>query len=102
MAKTSTKVFVLEVMGRHAGWITAAVGMADDADTPIPLRAAVSRRFAFDEAKFLAAVDAKVKRFGYCCVGVSEGLQNAAGQADGRSRHDATRSATRSWAASGR
>ena len=37
MAKTSTKVFVLEVMGRHAGWITAAVGMADDSDTPIPL-----------------------------------------------------------------
>ena len=37
MAKTSTKVFVLEVMGRHAGWITAAVGMADDAATPIPL-----------------------------------------------------------------
>jgi 6-phosphofructokinase 1 len=42
MAATSTKVFVLEVMGRHAGWITAAVGMADDADTPIPL-GAVSR-----------------------------------------------------------
>src|SRR3954447_20251262 len=37
MAKTSTKVFVLEVMGRHAGWITAAVGMADDPGTPIPL-----------------------------------------------------------------
>src|SRR6185436_16226254 len=37
MAKTSTKVFVLEVMGRNAGWITAAVGMADDAATPIPI-----------------------------------------------------------------
>ena len=37
MARTSTKVFVLEVMGRHAGWITAAVGLADDEDTPIPL-----------------------------------------------------------------
>ena len=37
MAKTSTRVFVLEVMGRHAGWITAAVGLADDEHTPIPL-----------------------------------------------------------------
>jgi 6-phosphofructokinase 1 len=78
MAKTSTKVFVLEVMGRHAGWITAAVGMAEDAATPIPL-VLLFPEIAFDEPKFLAAVDDKVKRFGYCCVGVSEGLKNAAG-----------------------
>ncbi|HEY8242636.1 MAG TPA: diphosphate--fructose-6-phosphate 1-phosphotransferase, partial [Casimicrobiaceae bacterium] len=62
MAKTSTKVFVLEVMGRHAGWITAAVGMAEDAATPIPL-VLLFPEIAFDEARFLAAVDAKVKRF---------------------------------------
>ena len=79
MAKTSTKVFVLEVMGRHAGWITAAVGMAEDAATPIPL-VLLFPEVAFDEAKFLAAVDAKVKAFGYCCVGVSEGLLNADGK----------------------
>jgi ATP-dependent phosphofructokinase / diphosphate-dependent phosphofructokinase len=79
MAKTSTRVFVLEVMGRHAGWITAAVGMAEDAATPIPL-ILLFPEIAFDEAKFLAAVDAKVKRFGYCCVGVSEGLQDASGK----------------------
>ena len=79
MAKTSTRVFVLEVMGRHAGWITAAVGMAEDAGTPIPL-VLLFPEIAFDEAKFLAAVDDKVKRFGYCCVGVSEGLQNAEGK----------------------
>jgi 6-phosphofructokinase 1 len=79
MAKTSTKVFVLEVMGRHAGWITAAVGMAEDAATPIPL-VLLFPEVAFDEAKFLAAVDAKVKAFGYCCVGVSEGLLNAQGK----------------------
>ncbi|MEP7180623.1 MAG: 6-phosphofructokinase [Betaproteobacteria bacterium] len=78
MAKTSTKVFVLEVMGRHAGWITAAVGLADDEATPIPL-VLLFPEIAFDEAKFLAAVDGKVKRFGYCCVGVSEGLKNAEG-----------------------
>ncbi|MEO8306070.1 MAG: 6-phosphofructokinase [Betaproteobacteria bacterium] len=79
MARTSTKVFVLEVMGRHAGWITAAVGMADDADTPIPLLL-LFPEIAFDEPKFVAAVEARVKRHGYCCVGVSEGLKNAAGK----------------------
>ncbi len=78
MARTSTKIFVLEVMGRHAGWITAAVGMADDEDTPIPL-VLLFPEVRFDEAKFLAAVDAKVKRFGYCCIGVSEGLLDARG-----------------------
>jgi len=78
MARTSTKVFVLEVMGRHAGWITAAVGMADDVDTPIPL-VLLFPEVRFDETRFMAAVDAKVKRFGYCCVGVSEGLLDAQG-----------------------
>ena len=79
MAKTSTKVFVLEVMGRNAGWITAAVGMAADEETPVPL-VLLFPEIRFDEAAFLAEVDAKVKRFGYCCVGVSEGLQNAEGK----------------------
>src|ERR1700737_13387 len=78
MAKTSTRVFVLDVMGRHAGWITAAVGLADDKTTPIPL-VLLFPEIAFDEARFLAVVDAKVKKFGYCCIGVSEGLKNAAG-----------------------
>ena len=79
MAKTSTRVFVLEVMGRHAGWITAAVGMADDAETPIPL-VLLFPEVPFHEAKFLAAVDAKVKRHGYCCIGVSEGLKGPDGR----------------------
>ena len=79
MAKTSTKVFVLEVMGRHAGWITAAVGMAEDAGTPIPL-VLLFPEIPFDETKFMAAVQARVEAVGYCCVGVSEGLQNAEGK----------------------
>jgi ATP-dependent phosphofructokinase / diphosphate-dependent phosphofructokinase len=79
MASTSTRVFVLEVMGRHAGWITAAVGLAADEATPIPLLL-LFPEVRFDEAKFLARVDDNVKRFGYCCVGVSEGLLNADGQ----------------------
>jgi 6-phosphofructokinase len=79
MAKTSTRIFVLEVMGRHAGWITAAVGLADDKDTPIPLLL-LFPEIRFDEAKFLAQIDAKVRKFGYCCVGVSEGLLSAEGK----------------------
>src|SRR5512142_907179 len=79
MAKTSTKVFVLEVMGRHAGWITAAVGMAADAETPIPL-VLLFPEVAFDQAQFLARVGENVERFGYCCIGVSEGLLNAEGK----------------------
>jgi 6-phosphofructokinase 1 len=79
MAKTSTRVFVLEVMGRHAGWITAAVGLADEKDSPIPL-VLLFPEIPFDQAKFLATVDAKVKSSGYCCVGVSEGLQDASGK----------------------
>ncbi|HKE42168.1 MAG TPA: 6-phosphofructokinase [Casimicrobiaceae bacterium] len=79
MAKTSTRVFVLEVMGRHAGWITAAVGLAADKGTPIPL-VLLFPEIRFDETKFLAEVDARVRKFGYCCVGVSEGLLNAEGK----------------------
>ncbi len=54
--------------------------------TPIPL-VLLFPEVAFDEAKFLAAVDAKVKAFGYCCVGVSEGLLGAGRQVAGGSRH---------------
>lgn len=79
MAKTSTRAFVLEVMGRHAGWITAAVGLADDERTPIPL-VLLFPEVRFNEAAFLAIVDAKVKRYGYCCIGVSEGLLDAEGK----------------------
>ena len=79
MAKTSTKVFVLEVMGRHAGWITAAVGMAEDQSTPIPL-VLLFPEIPFDETKFMDAVESRVRQFGYCCVGVSEGLLNTEGK----------------------
>jgi 6-phosphofructokinase 1 len=78
MAKTSTKVFIVEVMGRHAGWIAAAGGLASSADTPIPILI-LFPEVVFDEAKFLAAVDARVKTFGYCTVVVSEGVKGADG-----------------------
>ena len=79
MAKTSTKVFVMEVMGRHAGWITAAVGLAADDRNDIPLLLLFPER-PFDEPKFLQAVEAKLGSHGYVCIGVSEGLQNAEGK----------------------
>jgi 6-phosphofructokinase 1 len=79
MAETSTKVFVLEVMGRHAGWITAACGLASErpADGPHVL---LFPEIAFDEAAFLARVDAAVKAYGHCVIGVSEGLHDAEGR----------------------
>jgi ATP-dependent phosphofructokinase / diphosphate-dependent phosphofructokinase len=79
MAKTSTKVFVLEVMGRHAGWITAACGVAseDIGEAPhLPLFPEIP----FDQDKFIAKVDETVKRAGFCVIGVSEGLQTADGK----------------------
>lgn len=79
MAKTSTKVFVIEVMGRHAGWIAAAGGLASTKDLELPI-VILFPEVAFDQAKFLAAVDAKVKAFGYCSVVVSEGVKGADGK----------------------
>ncbi len=72
MCKTSTKVFVLEVMGRHAGWIAAAGGLASDDDHDIPV-VILFPEIEFNQEKFLANVDDKVKTHGYCTVVVSEG-----------------------------
>jgi 6-phosphofructokinase 1 len=79
MAKTSTKVFILEVMGRHAGWIAAAGGLASTKDTPIPI-VILFPEVTFDREKFLASVDEKVKKFGYCSVVVSEGVKSPDGK----------------------
>jgi 6-phosphofructokinase len=73
MAKTSTKVFIVEVMGRHAGWIAAAGGLASTDDTHIPILI-LFPEVEFDQKKFLARVDALVKKHGYCTVVVSEGV----------------------------
>jgi 6-phosphofructokinase 1 len=72
MAKTSTKVFVVEVMGRHAGWIAAAGGLASDKDCELPI-VILFPEIEFDQKKFLAKVNAMVKKHGYCSVVVSEG-----------------------------
>jgi 6-phosphofructokinase len=72
MCKTSTKVFVVEVMGRHAGWIAAAGGMAADNENNIPI-VILFPEVEFNQDKFLAIVKQKVEKFGYCTVVVSEG-----------------------------
>ena len=71
MASTSTKVFVLEVMGRHAGWIAAAGGLVDSSIPVVILFPEIS----FDEHAFLDKVDNNVKEFGYCTIVVSEGTK---------------------------
>jgi 6-phosphofructokinase 1 len=79
MSKTSTKVFVLEVMGRHAGWIAAAGGLASTSDREIPI-VILFPEIPFDKAKFLAKVDSNVQKFGYCSVVVSEGVKGEDGK----------------------
>ena len=76
MAATSTKVFVLEVMGRHAGWIAAAGGLVTDHGIPVVI---LFPEIEFDQAAFLERVDALVKQHGYCTVVVSEGCHRADG-----------------------
>ncbi len=79
MAETSTKVFILEVMGRHAGWIAAAAGLAG-AGADAPPHLILFPENVFDEAAFLAKVKATVERVGWCTVVASEGIRNAQGQ----------------------
>jgi 6-phosphofructokinase 1 len=79
MAKTSTKVFIMEVMGRHAGWITAAMGLAQSKPGTAP-HILLFPEIAFDEEAFLAAVKKNVEEHGYCAVGVSEGLHDKDGK----------------------
>ena len=93
MAHSSTKVFVMEVMGRHTGWIAAACGMARPADADGPLLLLVPE-IHFDRRRFIAAVRARIARHGYCAVAVAEGIQLADGRrltqagGDGIPAHD--------------
>lgn len=79
MCATSTKVFVLEVMGRHAGWIAAAGGLAADDRHDLAL-VILFPEVTFEPDRFLATVEAKVKSHGYCSIVVSEGVKGADGR----------------------
>ncbi|MDA0789677.1 MAG: 6-phosphofructokinase [Proteobacteria bacterium] len=79
MAESSTRVFVLEVMGRHAGWIAAASGLASSGRDSAP-HVIIFPEIAFDEAQFLERVSKTVERVGYCVIVASEGAQYADGR----------------------
>ncbi len=73
MCETSTKVFVLEVMGRHAGWIAAAGGLAGEEEADAP-HIILFPEIVFNREKFLKRVQRCVKRYGYCVIVASEGV----------------------------
>ncbi len=79
MCATSTKVFVLEVMGRHAGWIAAASGLAAEEPGEAPHIILFPER-GFEPEKFYARVKKHVKAHGHCAIVVSEGLKNKQGR----------------------
>lgn len=78
MAESSTKVFVLEVMGRHAGWIAAAAGLAKSKPNEPP-HIILFPEIEFDRKKFLAQVKKTIQKVGYCVVVASEGAHYADG-----------------------
>lgn len=78
MALTSTKVFILEVMGRHAGWIAAASGLAAEREEDAP-HIILFPEIPFAPEAFLKRVQECVKKFGHCSIVVSEGVRNLDG-----------------------
>jgi 6-phosphofructokinase len=79
MSRTSTQVFVLEVMGRHAGWTTAACALAAEREAEAP-HILLLPEVVFDEARFLAKVKEATERYGQCVIAVSEGVKGPDGE----------------------
>lgn len=79
MCETSTRVFILEVMGRHAGWLAAAAGLAQDTETDSP-QIILFPEVIFDPERFLTQVREVVERDGFCVIVASEGVQTGDGQ----------------------
>jgi 6-phosphofructokinase len=79
MSSSSTRVFILEVMGRHAGWIAAAGGLAQR-QAGDPPHIILFPEVPFDEKAFLAKVKHSVENYGYCSIVVSEGVKNPDGR----------------------
>jgi ATP-dependent phosphofructokinase / diphosphate-dependent phosphofructokinase len=88
MSRTSSNVLVLEVMGRHAGWATAACALTPDGEQDAP-RVLLLPEVALDEARFLARVDDTLRRHDYCIVAVSEGVKGSDGEFLSAGSHDA-------------
>lgn len=78
MCATSTKVFIMEVMGRHAGWIAAASGLAAESEGDSP-HIILFPEIPLNVDTFLKRVQETVKKYDYCSIVVSEGIKNADG-----------------------
>jgi ATP-dependent phosphofructokinase / diphosphate-dependent phosphofructokinase len=79
MSRTSTKVFLLEVMGRHAGWTTAACALAAEKEGDAP-HVLLLPEVAFEEDRFLAKVSETLARYGHCVIAASEGIKAPGGE----------------------
>lgn len=79
MSETSTKVFILEVMGRHAGWMAASSALARTSNEDAP-HIILLPEVTFNQKDFLALVKQVVAKHGYCVVVVSEGVKNSKGK----------------------
>ena len=79
MSRTSTKVFALEVMGRHAGWTTAACALAAEHEGDAP-HVLLLPEVAFNEGRFLAKVEEALKRYDHCVIALSEGVKGPGGE----------------------
>jgi len=79
MSRTSTKVFTLEVMGRNAGWTTAACALAAESEGDAP-HILLLPEIPFDEGRFLARVEEALRRYDFCVIAVSEGVKGPDGE----------------------
>lgn len=79
MAESTTKVFILEVMGRHAGWLAAAGGLAAEVPGDAP-HIILLPEIPFEAERFLERVDECVREYGYCAIVASEGIRHPDGQ----------------------
>jgi ATP-dependent phosphofructokinase / diphosphate-dependent phosphofructokinase len=96
MSRTSTKVFALEVMGRHAGWATAACALAAEEEGGAP-HVLLLPEVAFNEGRFLTRVEESLQRYGPCVIAVSEGVKGPDGKFLSPLRVQTTLSAMHSW-----
>jgi len=79
MSRTSTKVFTLEVMGRHAGWTTAACALAAEHEGDAP-HILLFPEVTFDEGRFIGKVEEALERYDQCVIAVSEGVKRPDGE----------------------
>ncbi len=76
MCETSTKVFILEVMGRHAGWLAASAGVIKEKAGDAP-HLILFPEIQFNRSSFLKKVKETTIKYGYCVIVASEGIKDS-------------------------